>query len=147
MKGFKLSVLLSITAFVMGCASSSEQGQIQYDKNNDPRVGEQVRQICHSRSVSGWSSVDNDRNALLMHMGNNETYKVSLIGACDPDWAMMGIAVISRGGSSCISAGDKIVTDAQPKRRSACSISRIYQWHDEVDTTEQDETVAENSTI
>lgn len=129
MKAVKLFVNLSLVALLAGCASSDKQAEARFDKNNDPRVGEEVRQVCYTRSISGWSDVDNDRDALLVHLGNNRSYKVSLVGACDPDWAMIGIGVISRTGSGCMGTGDRIVTDAQPERRSACSINRIYEWH------------------
>lgn len=132
MKPAGLLVNLSIIGLLSGCAGSSEQAKSQYAIDNDPRVGEEVRQVCHTRSIRSWSNVDNDRDALLVHLNNNRTYKVSLIGACDPDWAMFEIAVITRTGSGCMSAGDRIVTDAQPERRSSCSISRIYEWHEEV---------------
>ena len=50
----------------------------------------------------------------------------------------MTIAVISRG-AGCISAGDKIVTDAQPQRHSACTVSSIYKWNDNVNSKQQAE--------
>ena len=133
MKPVKMLVNLSLVALLTGCASSSEQAKSRYDKNHDPRVGEEVGQVCHTRSIRGWSNVDNDRDALLVHLNNNRTYKVSLIGACDPDWAMIEIAVITRTGLGCMGTGDRIVTDAQPERRTSCSISRINEWHSDIE--------------
>jgi hypothetical protein len=74
--------------------------------------------------------VDNDRNALILKMTNREAYKLKLSVGCDPDWAMSHIAVISRGGASCYSAGDTIRTDATTSRdyRSVCTITRINKW-------------------
>ena len=143
MKFTKLIFAHSILALLFGCANYPQQDTTTFDKNNDPRIGEEVRQLCFTQSISGWSAVDNDRSSLLVNMGINETYKVALVGACDPDWATMGIAVISRAG--CMSAGDKIVTDAQPKRHAACTVSRIYKWNDNVDSPQQVEMVSENN--
>ncbi|MDP5137456.1 DUF6491 family protein [Rheinheimera baltica] len=143
MKFAKLIFAQSILALLFGCANYTKQDTTTFDKNNDPRIGEEVRQLCFTQSISGWRAVDNDRSALLVNMGSNETYKVALVGACDPDWATMGIAVISRAG--CMSAGDKIVTDAQPKRHAACTVSRIYKWNDNVDSPQQVEMVSENN--
>lgn len=132
MNAAKVLFAYSILTLLFGCAGSSIQNTTAFDKDNDPRIGEEVGQVCHTRSISGWSAVDNDRDALLVKVGNRETYKVDLVGACDPDWAMTGIAVITRGGAGCLSKGDKIVTDAQPKRHSACVITHIHKWNDNV---------------
>jgi hypothetical protein len=50
----------------------------------------------------------------------------------------MSIAVISRTGCTrCMSAGDKIVTDAQPQIQSACTVICIYKWNDNVDSKQK----------
>ena len=85
MRFIKLIFAHCVLALFFGCANYTEQDTTNFDKNNDTRIGEKVRQLCCTRSISGWGAVDNDRNALLMHMGSNETYKVALVGACDPD--------------------------------------------------------------
>ena len=38
------------------------------------------------------------------------------------------IGLVSRGGGSCLSTGDKLVTDARYNDGS-CSIRRIYKWN------------------
>ena len=44
----------------------------------------------------------------------------------EPDYEIVGL--VSRGGSSCLSTGDKLVTDARYNDGS-CSIRRIYKWN------------------
>lgn len=110
-----------------GCAT--EPGE-KVPLDSDPRIGDKVSQVCFTRNIHSWDNVDNDRNALILKMTNREAYKLKLSVGCDPDWAMSHIAVISRGGASCYSAGDTIRTDATTSRdyRSVCTITRINKW-------------------
>lgn len=117
-------------SLLAGCASNDDLVKAKYDKENDPRVGDEIERVCFNNNISGWSDVDNDNNALLVHFGAKRSYKVKLIGMCEADWAMARIAVVSRIGSSCMSVGDKIVTDAQMNSLSSCTITDIYEWHD-----------------
>ena len=116
-------------ALLLGCASSSEQAKTRFDKDNDPRVGEEVSQVCYARNISGWSNVDNDDNALIVNIRNKETYKVALIGGCNPDRAINKVAVITRGANGCMSAGDKLSTDSQLNKQASCTIRGIYEWN------------------
>jgi hypothetical protein len=131
-----LAVLLP--AYMAGCASQEEKVVIPLD--NDPRVGEEVRQICFTRSIDSWSDVDNDRNAVILRMNVKDYYKLKISPGCDPQWAMSRIAVISRPGSGCLSRGDRIKTDADPfrGRGMACVITAINKWDpDAVKKTDQ----------
>lgn len=130
MKYILISLVLVLSTALSGCSSTTEKETPRYTKENDPRVGDSVSQVCFNSGISGWSEVDNDRNALLVHFGVNRIYKVQLIGMCEADWAMSRIAVISRTNSSCMSRGDKVLTDAQNHATSSCSITKIYEWHD-----------------
>ena len=127
-----LTTLLAVLPLYMaGCASTEDKVVIPLD--SDPRIGEEVQQACFTNSIDSWSDVDNDRNAVIIKMNNREYYKLKISGGCDPQWAMSTIAVISRGGSSCYSRGDRIKTDADPFRGygSACVITAINKWHPE----------------
>ena len=121
-------VLSLMAAWMTGCATSTEPETVLFDKLNDPRIGEKVSQVCFTRSIQSWSQVDNDRNALIVIMNDKKSYKVTMAGACDPDWARIGIAVISRGSSNCFGPGDRIATDAQVSRRASCTITRVHAW-------------------
>jgi hypothetical protein len=96
------------------------------DAKPDPRQGEQVSQICFQSQIRNWKA--NDRRSVIVEKGLREEYKLDLIGSCDPDSAFTSIGLISRmGGGSCLSSGDKLVTDARYNDGS-CIIHRIYKW-------------------
>ena len=122
--------MVVLTALVTGCVTSQEE-KVEIPLGSDPRVGEEVRQVCFTRSLDSWLSVDNDRNALILRMSNRESYKLQLSGICDPDWARTTIAVITRPGSGCLSRGDRIKTDSDTSRGygSACTITGINKWN------------------
>lgn len=124
MKYILTLVIIVITSLTTGCAATDNTDTVNY--NNDPRVGDSIDRVCFNKSISGWSDVDNDNSALLVHFGVNRSYKVKLVGMCESNWAMTRIAVVSRLGSSCMSTGDKIVTDAQ---LGSCTITDIFEWH------------------
>jgi len=109
-----------------GCASVSDD-KAGTPLDSDPRTGEEVNQVCFTRNIHSWNKVDNDRQALILEMNNRETYKLKLGGGCDPDWAMVQIAVITRGGANCFSSGDRIRTDGD-MRGMACIILGINKW-------------------
>lgn len=112
-------------------------------KKIDPRQGEEVNQICFNRTMDSWSPLEGENKALLVYDSRNDPYKLDLIGTCDPEWAMMRIATISRGASNCLSRGDKVITDADMDRHDSCTIMRIYKWHPEkLDKEESQEKIS-----
>ncbi len=92
----------------------------------DPRQGAEVRQICFNQQIRNWR--ENDRRSIIVEKGVNEEYKLDLIGTCEPDDAFLRIGLVSRvGGGTCLSSGDKLVTDSDIG--GSCSIRRIYEWN------------------
>jgi hypothetical protein len=132
MKKLLTIFIIMIPVLLAGCASTLDD-KTEVPLDSDPRVGEEVSQVCFTRNIDSWQNVDNDRNAVIVEMNNRETYKLKLSGACDPDWATVSIAVITRSGSTCFSRGDSLKTDGDMARGhgSACTISRIYKWNPE----------------
>lgn len=96
------------------------------DATPDPRQGAEVRNICFQSQIRNWR--ENDRRSVIVEVGVRDEYKLDLIGACDPGDAFMNIGLVSRGGGSCLSTGDQLVTDSRYNDGS-CSIRRIYEWH------------------
>lgn len=129
MKYLIILLMTAVTSLTTGCAATDTDNVVKYEKDSDPRVGDSVDRVCFNRSITGWSNLDNDNNALLVHFGVNRSYKVKLVGMCEANWAMARIAVVSKQGSSCMSVGDKIVTDAQMNSVSSCTITEIFEWH------------------
>lgn len=127
MKNFTKILLLVLPMLVAGCATTEK---IEIPLDSDPRIGEEVKQVCFTRSIDSWSDVDNDRNAVVIKMNNRDYYKLKLSGGCDPQWAMSRIAVITRGGSNCYTRGDRVKTDGDPFRGggTACVITAINKW-------------------
>ena len=132
MKKSSTSFVFILPLLLAGCALTSDDTAVT-SLDSDPRVGEEVRQVCSTRSIHSWANVDNDRNAVILVMRNRDAYKLKLSGGCDPDWAMTHLQVITRPGASCFSRGDTIRTDADVSgsHASACIISGINRWNPE----------------
>jgi hypothetical protein len=105
-----------------GCTTRSDSANAE----PDVRQGAEVRNICFQSQIRNWRTLDN--RSVIVEVGVRDEYKLDLIGACDPGDAFMNIGLVSRGGSSCLSTGDQLVTDAR-YNSGPCSISRIYEWH------------------
>jgi hypothetical protein len=119
-----------LAALLLGaCATAPEEEQAAAPE--DPRLGPRVQQVCFINSIRSWSSLPGERNALIVRMANRKEYRLTLAGACDPNWAMLEIAIVGRGGSSCFSAGDRVITDARAPGASTCTIVRINEWYPE----------------
>jgi hypothetical protein len=100
------------------------------DAKPDPRQGKEVRQVCFNQQIRNWR--ENDRRSIIIEKGVKDEYKLELIGTCEPRDAFLSIGLISRvGGGSCLSSGDKLVTDSHFD--GSCSIRRIYEWHKDAD--------------
>lgn len=103
------------------------------DAKPDPRQGERVSQICFTSTIRSWKA--NDRHSVIVEKGVRDEYKLELSGACDPRDAFTTIGLISRvGGGSCLTTGDKLITDARFASGS-CLISRIYKWDSDANKT------------
>ena len=113
----------SAAVLVAGCATPSDQTA---DATPDPRQGEEVRNICFTQQIRNWREHDN--RSVIVEVGVRDEYKLDLIGTCQPRDAFLNIGLVSRGGGSCLSTGDQLVTDARYNDGS-CSIRRIYKWN------------------
>jgi len=121
-----------VQGLVTGCATpQDDKAQITLD--SDPRVGEEVQHVCYVRDLDGWQNVDDDSKAVILRMRNRETYKVTLKGPCYPDFASLTVAVRTRSGSGCFSAGDEVRTDGDAFRGSGpgCTITSTHKWDSE----------------
>jgi hypothetical protein len=96
------------------------------DAKPDPRQGEEVDNICFAQQIRNWRELDN--RSVIVEANSRDEYKLELIGTCNPRDAFLSIGLVSRGGSSCLTTGDRLVTDAR-YNDGACSIRRIYKWN------------------
>jgi len=120
------------TALLLGACSTAANTE-KADAKPDPRQGKEVSQICFSQQIRNWR--ENDRHSVIVEKGMKEEYKLDLVGACQPDQAFTSIGLVSRvGGGSCLSSGDRLVTDAR-FNDGICSIRRIYEWNKDAGQT------------
>jgi len=133
MKKLLIGLMIVSPVLFAGCAPTPDN-RVKIPLDSDPRIGEEVTQVCLYRDIASWNSVDNDRKAVIVKLTNRDTYKLKLSGICNPDWADLRMAVIARGGSNCLSPGDRIKTDGDPSqgRGSECTILKIHKWNPDV---------------
>jgi len=128
---FKLaaSFVAACTAALLAAACTTPAVDTA-DAKPDVRQGAEVRNICFQSQIRSWRKLDN--RSVIVEVGVRDEYKLDLVGTCQPDDAFMNIRLVSRGGGSCLSPGDELVTDARYNDGS-CSIRRIYEWHKDAD--------------
>src|SRR5689334_17920475 len=111
-------------ALMIAACSTAEKSEVTADAKPDVRQGAEVKQICFNQQIRNWRPVKEDRRAVIVEKGVKEEYKLNLIGTCQPQDAFLNIGLVSRVGSgSCLSQGDKLVTDAR-YIDGDCTISR-----------------------
>lgn len=123
MKNAKFLFAATAAALLAGCATPPVDTA---DAKPDPRQGEEVNNICFAQQIRNWR--ENDNRSVIVEARLNDEYKLELVGTCNPRDAFLNIGLVSRGGSSCLSTGDKLVTDSRYSDGS-CSIRRIYKWN------------------
>ncbi|RYG35144.1 MAG: hypothetical protein EON93_07015 [Burkholderiales bacterium] len=115
------------SAVLLAAACSSTPDEAAANKPADPRQGAEVKNVCFTSQIRDWR--ENDRQSVIVTVGNRKEYKLSLIGGCDPGDAFTSIGLISRfGGGSCLTPGDELVTDTR-FANGLCRIDRIYEWN------------------
>lgn len=134
-----LSASVAALMWLAACAGAGEApGQADAPRVDgvakfagDPRLGEEVSQVCPARTMSGFSQ--NTDDTVVIEMGK-DSYLVEMRRGCYALRGAMGIAPTSI--STCLRSGDQIlVTDAvmptgssQPMGSGRCSINRIFHW-------------------
>jgi Family of unknown function (DUF6491) len=120
----KSGLAAAVVAMLAACAATPPAEVA--DAKPDPRQGEEVNNICFTQQIRNWRELDN--RSVIVEANVRDEYKLELIGTCQPRDAFLNIGLISRGGSSCLSRGDTLVTDSRFNEGS-CSIRRIYKWN------------------
>ncbi len=124
--GLAAAVAAIGASLLLAACQTPASGADEADAKADPRQGAEVRNICFQSQIRSWRKLDN--RSVIVEAGVRDEYKLDLIGSCQPDDAFTQIGLVSRGGGSCLSSGDHLVTDARYGDGS-CSIRRIYEWH------------------
>jgi hypothetical protein len=114
-------------AVVLAACQTPSTETAKADVKPDPRQGKEVSQICFNQQIRSWRA--NDHRSVILTKNIKDEYKLDLLGTCDPDNAFTTIGLISRvGGGSCLSSGDRLITDAR-YNDGPCTVSRIYEWN------------------
>jgi len=121
-----LYIAAACAAAMLAAACSSAPATETAAAKPDARQGEEVRNICFQSRIRNWRELDN--RSVIVEVGSHDEYKLDLIGTCQPRDAFTQIGLVSRGGGSCLSAGDTLVTDSR-YNDGACSIRGIYKWN------------------
>lgn len=112
------------------------------DDGPDPRIGEEVDQICFGRNINGWRTVDKQDGVLLLERSVNNWYHVELSGACDYRVLRRAhaIGIDSRPAGGCVRRGDIIIVEDSPAFTRRCFIRSIRLWDDDAEAPGEDET-------
>lgn len=118
---------------------------------NDPRRGEQVRNLCFASQIDGFQQTT--KRAVVVREGRDHFLIETFPGCFDLDHAQ-GLAIDSF--SSCLSKGDKILAFDSPFGNAghsgiqqSCRVKAIYAWDEDAgkedsdaeDKTDSEETV------
>ncbi len=124
----------SIAAVGLGAALISATGFAKEPEgaSADPRIGEEVRNICFGQSINGWRGVKGD-DVILLKRSVSDWYRVELAGACDYRVlrSAMAIGIDSRPAGGCVSRGDVIIVSDSPGFDRRCVITRIQKWDED----------------
>ena len=135
----RLAVVTALaTAAVFSAASAGEPGK------PDPRIGEEVNQICFARSINGFRTIDGVDNAVLLEKGVRDVYRVALSGLCNERRLSFAqsVAIVSRPSGGCLTRGDTLVFsdsaffEDRPIERARCIVTGINAWNDKAGEAE-----------
>ncbi len=145
-------VALAVVALtVIGSTGAALSGEKAADEEKvDPRLGEEVDRICFSRNISGFRTIDDEDDAVLLERGVNDWYKVSLAGACNYNRLRFAqsVAIDERPRGGCVTRGDALVFsdsafgDFSFPNATRCIIVEIYRWNSKA-TAPDDESEAD----
>jgi hypothetical protein len=135
MRHFRITrqgIVAGVAALSLAACQTPNEGDVARAKP-DARQGPEVSRICFSQQIRSWKA--NDSRSIIVEKNRNEEFKLDLAGPCNPDDAFMNVGLVSRfGGGSCLTSGDRLVTDSRFSGGS-CTIHRIYQWLPEATDT------------
>ena len=141
MKKFLPLIAACVSAAAISAAAAAPK-KGEEAKAPDPRLGEEVSNICFASTINGWRSVKGEDDVVLLEKGVNDWYRVELSGGCDEHLfrSAMTIGIDSRPGGGCVSRGDVIIVKDSPGFTRRCMITRMYKWDEKAADTDGDET-------
>ncbi len=114
-------------------ASFSVSAFAEMPDDADPRIGEEVDQICFRSTINSWRTVGDLDDVVLLQRGVNDWYYVELIGGCSNRIlrTALAIGIGGRPSGACVSSGDIIIVRDNPAASRRCAVQRIYRWDDD----------------
>ncbi|WP_068544749.1 DUF6491 family protein [Thalassotalea crassostreae] len=123
----KILPLIPIVLVLNACSTSTDNPP----EKVDIRQGEEVNQICFTRELDNWDTIEDDNKALIVKDRNDVEYKLDLVGTCDLRNATFAIGTVAKGPRNCLGKGDKVITDIDTAIPANCTVMAIYLWHPE----------------
>ena len=145
--------LTALLLVVSACATELTPEQLEAREQekadqvfaNDPRRGEQVRNLCFASQIDSFGQTT--KRAVVVREGRDHFLIETFPGCFDLDFAQ-GLGIDSFGG--CLSKGDRILAFDSPFGNSghggvqqSCLVKAIYEWDE--DAGEDDGNVEEES--
>ncbi|GEM_PF-191777 len=132
-----LSAMAALAVFaapLSATAGEGEKSKKEFSAEGDPRLGEEVTNLCFTRSINGFKRYD--RDALILRRSVKDRYLVTFSGICSNLRSVQAVKLASR--SSCLSRGDTILvsdsaffTDNTGFGIERCMVKRIYHWNED----------------
>jgi hypothetical protein len=132
-------VFAGLASVVLAGAAAATERKDQEPAVPDPRLGEEVSQICFARNINGWKEIKGDEEAVLLETGVNNWYRVEVAGTCryrDFRFAQ-AIGIESRPGGGCVTRGDVILVEGGGNFVHRCFITKINKWDEKAKAPEE----------
>jgi Family of unknown function (DUF6491) len=125
----RLVLAMACSAALVAACGTTPTETAEAPAEPDVRQGKEVSSICFLSQVRNWRPLD--RDSLIIEKTRRQEYRVVVDGTCDPRDAFMSIGLSSRAsGGSCLTRGDKLITDARPNF-GPCFVRSMYEWNED----------------
>ncbi len=125
-------LVLSLTAAALMAAPSA----MSFDGSDpasggDPRLGEEVSQICFSSSINRWSEVKGEDGVILLDRTANDWYRLEISEGCSEKLIRRAnhINIETKPGTGCLRVNDSISLVDYGGLELPCRIKRINKWN------------------
>lgn len=134
-KSTRLLTVATIAALA-ACATPETSGsEPAVDEADDARIGAEVRNLCFTGNISGFSDYDG-KTGLIVRKGPLDEYLVKLLPGCAPLSNPQRVGLDTGIGSSCLSRGDDLIVSNRffaneneaPFDTDRCRVAAIYEW-------------------
>lgn len=106
----------------------------------DPRIGDEVHEICFVRNINGWKALNDVDNVVLLDRNVNDWHYVELQGYCPSRIFRSAefIGIESRPSGGCLTRGDVIIVRDFGHFTNRCFVRKISKWDGKAKAPEED---------